>query len=129
MEVEEVYGRTVRAADDFQEETAVTENNDNGIEHFSEADDMDSDPYFVLTNESAVPSEMENEDSIGDVVGRSDDEGMPSAHHFVDISSSNVNNSVNSRVNINYEAVSNEHDDVADNPITKNGERYISLSE
>lgn len=72
---------------------------------------------------------MKNEASIGDVVGHSDDEGMPSAHHFVDISSSNVNKSVNSRVNINDESVSHEHDDVADNSVTSNGERYVSLSE
>lgn len=54
---------------------------------------------------------------------------MPSVHHFVDISSSNVNYSSVNIIDENYEAVSNEHNDVADNPVTINGERYISLSE
>lgn len=45
----------------------------------------------------------------------------------VDTSFSNVN-SVNINIDENDEAVSSENDDVADNHITINGERYISLS-
>lgn len=46
-----------------------------------EADDMDSHPDFVPSDESAVPSEVEHEDSIGDFVGLSDDKDMVSVHN------------------------------------------------
>lgn len=53
--------------------------------------DMDSDPDFISTDESAVPCDEENEHSIGDFVGPCEDEGMSSEHKFVDISSNNGN--------------------------------------
>lgn len=41
--------------------------------------DIDSDPDFVRTDESAMPVDVENEDSIWDFVGPSDNKGMSSA--------------------------------------------------
>lgn len=95
----------------------------------SDADDMDSDLDFVATDASEVPSDVESEDSIGDFVGLSDDEGMPIVNNvtsFVDNSSNtNVNSSVNNSVIAeSEEAIFNEHDDVVHNSISINGERY-----